>query len=388
MASPRESILIVESDPDISDLIARQALNPLGYRTRILGEAATAIQQALESAPDLIVANLNLPGLSGTDLLAALASQGVTLPVVVVAEKGQEQRVIQAFRLGAVDALFWPARDAEVVRVVERALQQTRAARLRRQLDQQLQAAQQELERKVQDLTTLLSIGKAVISMTDQRQLFGRLLDGALQIAQADAAWFLLRDDTTKAFVLKAYRNLPAAWAKKLNQPLDDGLGSLVALSGQSLAIHGSPLQKFKVAALAKSAGVVPVKAQEEVIGLLIVVRRADREIERNTQALLEAIADFASISLVNFHLFQAVEQAAEAAKVNEQKRKAAFDSLRASIRDEVRVSMHPLEGLISGNSGGLTREQQQALDTIRTSLKRLAVSADRTASGGDHKAS
>jgi hypothetical protein len=50
------------------------------------------------------------------------------VPLVVTAEEGQELGVIQAFRV-AVDALFRPARDAEVVRVVERARQQTRAAR-------------------------------------------------------------------------------------------------------------------------------------------------------------------------------------------------------------------------------------------------------------------
>ena len=44
--------------------------------------------------------------------------------------------MIQAFRLGASDVLFWPARDAEVAAVVdERALHQTREARARQRLD-------------------------------------------------------------------------------------------------------------------------------------------------------------------------------------------------------------------------------------------------------------
>jgi len=126
MGPSGERILIVESDPDISDLVVRQALKPLGYNTSVVGTATAAIQETVQTPPDLIIANLNLPGLSGKDLLTALASQGIRAPVIVVAEKGQEQSVIQAFRLGAVDALFWPARDAEVVRVVERALELTR----------------------------------------------------------------------------------------------------------------------------------------------------------------------------------------------------------------------------------------------------------------------
>src|SRR5512146_2175739 len=169
MGPPGERILIVESDPGVSDLIARQVLGPLGYDTVIMAEAGSAIQQVVQNPPDLIIANLNLPGLSGKDLLTALTSQGIEAPLIVVAEKGQEQSVIQAFRLGAVDALFWPARDAEVVRVVERALQRTREARDRQRLGQQLDATHQELELKLRELTAIVEIGRAIITVKDQR---------------------------------------------------------------------------------------------------------------------------------------------------------------------------------------------------------------------------
>src|SRR5512138_2303081 len=267
MAPSGERILIVESDPDVSDLVARQALKPLGYDVAVVGQASAAIQQATQNPPDLIIANLNLPDLSGKDLLTALASQGVNVPLVVIAEKGQEQSVIQAFRLGAVDALFWPARDAEVVRVVERALRQTRETRARQQLGQQLDATHLELERRLRDLTTIVGMGRAVLSVTDHRQLFDRILEGAQQLAGADMSWLTVRDEKTKAFLLAAQRNLPGAWARKINQPLDDGISSLVALSGEPLTIHGAPLEKFRVAALGQSAAVLPLKVQSEVIG-------------------------------------------------------------------------------------------------------------------------
>ena len=379
MASTGERILVVEGDPDISDLIARQALSPLGYNVSVVSDAALAIKQAIQTPPDLIVANLNLPGLSGKDLLAALTSQGISAPLIVVAEKGQEQNVIQSFRLGAVDALFWPSRDAEVVRVVERALQQTREKRERQKLDQQLQSAHQELQRKLRELNTILAIGKAVISMTDQRQLFDQILDGALQVAEADTGWLMLRDEKSKAYLLTAYRNLPEGWAKKMNQPLDDGISSLVALSGESLTIHGAPLEKFKVAALGKSAAVLPLKVQNEVIGLMIVVRKADRDIDKAVQSLLEAVADFASISLVNSRLFRAVEQTADAAKISQKTRNAMLENLRESIREEMQVSMYPLEALISGKPGPLTAAQEQALKTIQNSLQRLSRAAEKT---------
>ncbi len=379
MAATGEQILVVESDPDISDLIARQALKPLGYKVTVVGEAASAIQQAVQTPPDLILANLNLPGLSGKDLITALTSQGINAPLIVVAEKGDEQGVIQAFRLGAVDALFWPARDAEVLRVVERALQQTHEGRERHKLGGQLQVANQELQRKVRELTTILAIGKAVISITDQRHLFDRIIAGALQVSEADMGWLMLRDEKTKTFLMTAYRDLPEGWAKKLNQPLDDGISSLVGLSGESFTIHGAPLGKFKVAALGQSAAVLPIKVQNEVIGMLIVVRKADREIDKTAQALLEALADFASISLVNARLFRAIEESAEAARVNEKNHRIMLDALNDAIREEMRVSIYPLEALISATLGPLNEGQQQALKTIQKSLSRLSRATEKT---------
>ena len=44
-----------------------------------------AIQQALNFSPDLIIASLMLPGLSGKDLLVALRSQGMDVPMLVTA---------------------------------------------------------------------------------------------------------------------------------------------------------------------------------------------------------------------------------------------------------------------------------------------------------------
>ena len=42
-----EHILLVESDPDISDLIARQALQPLGYQVDVVGDVAAALKKSL-----------------------------------------------------------------------------------------------------------------------------------------------------------------------------------------------------------------------------------------------------------------------------------------------------------------------------------------------------
>ena len=379
MMNSGERIVVVESDPDVSDLISRQALQPLGYQVTVVTSASAVMQQALQTPPDLLIANLNLTGLNAKDLLVALSSQGINVPLVVIAEKGQEEDILQSFRVGAIDYLHWPARDVEVVSVVERALRITREGRTRVQLDKKLKDVNAELQRKVSELTTIINIGKAVVSITDQQRLFTRIVGGAVKVAEADMGWLMLRNEASKAFLLTAHRNLPDGWAKKINQPLEDGISSLVTLSGETLLIHGKPLEKFRVASLGKSAAVVPIKVHNEVIGLLLVLRRAERPFDRNDQTLLEAVVDYASISLVNARLFRALEQTAETAHSGAKQQNALLESVRDAVREEVQAAKYPLELLRTQKAGPLTEEQRQALQTAQAALQRLARVTEKT---------
>jgi DNA-binding response OmpR family regulator len=379
MASAGDRVLLVENDPKISDLIARQTLIPVGYSVDVVVDAASAIKQAFLTPPDLIIANLNLPDLSTKDLLVALTAQGVNTPLMVIANKGQEQEIIQAFRLGAADYLLWPARDAEVLSVVERVLGRVHEAHDRQRLDLKLSEVNHELQRKVRELTAIINIGKAVVSIPDQRILFQKIVDGALQVSTANIVWLLIRDDASKQFLLMAQRGLPEVWAKRINMPLDDGISGLVALSGETLSISGEPLLKFRVANLGRSACAVPVKIQREVIGMLVAVRKDAHPFEKMEQTLLEAISDYVSISLVNARLFRALNSSAQTSVEKEKRQNALLESVRNSVAEELKSAAYPIELLLAGKAGNLTDIQRQALQSARAALQRLARAAEKT---------
>jgi len=379
MASTGDRVLLVEDDPKISDLIARQTLIPVGYSVDVVMDAASAIKQALLTPPDLIIADLNLPGLSAKDLLVALAAQGVNTPLLVIANKGQEQEIIQAFRLGAADYLLWPARDAEVLSVVERVLGRVHETRARQRLDLKLSEMNHELQRRTRELTAMINIGKAVVSIPDQRVLFQKIVDGALQVSNSNIVWCLIRDNASKQFLLMAQRGLPDIWAKRLNMPLDDGMSGLVALSGETLSISGEPLLKFKVANLGGSACAVPIKIQKEVIGMLVVVRKESRPFENMEQILLEAVSDYASISLLNARLFYALNSSAQSFVAEERRENALLESVRNSVAEELRSAAYPIELLLTGKAGNLTDIQRQALQSVRAALQRLVHATEKT---------
>ncbi|MCH7664156.1 MAG: response regulator, partial [Chloroflexi bacterium] len=205
MPGPKERILVVENDPMVADLISRQVLAPLGYEVKIVADGSSALQAATDFAPDVVIANLNLPGLSGKDLMVGFSSQVITFPVIMIASVGKEKDVIQAFRLGASDYIGSPVREAELLSAVERALEQVRARQERRRLAVELQRANKQLGKRVKELTTIFGIGKAVTSITSQDKLYEAILEGALNITESEIGWLLIQDEVKGEFILTAH---------------------------------------------------------------------------------------------------------------------------------------------------------------------------------------
>jgi signal transduction protein with GAF and PtsI domain len=217
------------------------------------------------------------------------------------------------------------------------------------------------------------------MSITDQRFLFQKIVDGAIQVSEAHIAWLLVRNDDSKTFLLAAQHGLPDVWAKKMNMPLDDSISGLVALSGETLSIAGEPLLKFRVANFGRSACAVPIKIQKEVIGMLVVVRKDNRPFEKTEQALLEAVADYASISLVNARLFRALNNTIQASRNGERRQNALLEAMRNSMAEDLKSATYPIDLLLTEMTGNLSEHQREALKTARAALQRMARAAERT---------
>lgn len=378
MVTHRERILVVENNPEITHLIVDQALRPLGYQTQIADDAGSAIQKSIRLSPDVIIANIALPGLSGKDLLVALSSQGVETPVIVMGEEGMEDEIIRAFRLGATDYLNWPFREAEVISAVERVVKQMRARRERTHLAQELKKSNQQLEQRIKELTTLFGVGKAVTSTTNQQELFENILNGALYVTNADRGWLLLRQDADRRFLLRAYKNLPKGFAARLNKPWDDGISSLVAVSGETLSIHGKALQRFKASKLGRAVIVIPINVQEETIGVLVLARKEPNPFQKSTQKLLEAISDYASISLVNTRLFEALEQRASSLKRTAeiaQESERVQSKMLENISRELQRPLGTLSeyiAILDSDTARLQKKQKKVFQEIKEKLAEL----------------
>ena len=375
-AKPNEKILVVDDDLDVLDLVVQQVLTPQGYQVGTAQDGATALQTALKEPPDILITSLELPGLSGRDLMTALRSQGFEGVIIATGPRGADSQALQAFRLGAKDYLGKPLRETELVASIDRSLAEVRLKRERESLSGRLAAANGQLEKRVKELTTLAGIGKAVTAVTNLTPLFGRLLDAGLFVTEAEVGWLVLAEENSSKLVLRAGKNLPNLSTIKLNAPWDDGISSLLILSGEGLILSGPALARLRAGQVVKAAVAVPLKAKEKVIGVFVVGNRSGKPFSERDQAMLSAVADYAVIAIINGWLFQAMEarvanlQRAYDDQVNANLRKdtdqeRAAQQLQAPLQ-QVRATLEPL---VYGQMGAVTSRQAE---TVHAALDRL----------------
>jgi CheY-like chemotaxis protein len=105
------TVLLVE-DEDGLRKVMRDLLEREGFRVAEAPDGVQALDQVDRVAPDLVVLDLNLPGIDGYSVLQQLRSRPATsrLPVLVLTAKGDEENEVRVFELGADDFLTKPFR--------------------------------------------------------------------------------------------------------------------------------------------------------------------------------------------------------------------------------------------------------------------------------------
>jgi signal transduction histidine kinase/CheY-like chemotaxis protein len=363
--NPRSKILVIDDDLQTLDLINKQVLEPLGYLVSAAVDGASGMQMAITKQPEVVILSMSIKGLSGRDVLTAFRSQRFDSPVIVIVPEYSEGQALAAFRLGARDYLVRPLREAEIVAAVDRVVEDGRLRRERATLQQQLTQANSDLEHRVRELTTLSGIGKAVTNLSDVGSLFNRLVESAVFVSSAEMGWMVLADEASGQLLLAAAKNLPGRMQPM--QPWDDGAASLVKLSGEPLNVSGAGMANMKISQIAKSALVVPIKAREQTVGVITVANRNAQAFTDRHQALLNAVADYASIAIVNMRLFQALEQRAksmqqsyEGVQVEVQRRGEVLMKISQELRGPVAQAKSAVD-LALNEIGGKLKENQRA---------------------------
>jgi two-component system NtrC family sensor kinase len=361
----------------VRDDLAEGVLEASGqYAALTAADGAEGLSVAVSQAPDLIIMELDLPGLSGKDLMVALNSQGFDAPVIVTTDEGGEALAVEAFRLGAKDYLTKPFREAEVIATVERALDEIRLRYERDDLTESLRSANESLEHRLIEERTLIAIGKSVTSMTNLEDLFNLIIEAAVYLTNAQMSGVLLRDDSSGALLLRAGKNLPDQIVQYIGQPLGDDLASLVMTTGEGLLASGEGLRRFRLPHAAHSVIYVPLVVAEQAVGVLWVGNQnIQTEFVEHQKQLLSALADYAAIAVVNARLFQLMEQRArrlEAANEQLAEQEVGSSALVVDLSNALRPPLAEIRHdlyLLRTNENQLNPQNAASLDVLDRKL-------------------
>ncbi len=380
----RDRILIVDDDPEVRSLLREQVLNAARFEVFEAKDGPDGLSQIKRAAPDLIVLDLVMPGLSGSDFLVALNAQGYAGPIIVATKRGNEAMAIDAFRLGATDYLTKPLREAEVLRAIEHGLSEVRLRRERKNLMEQLQQSNRKLEARVNELTTLSGIGKSVTTVFDLQQLFNQVLDAAIFMTEADHATLLLYDDVANRLILRTGKNLTLVMQERLGEPVNDDLATLVMTSGQPLTANGDSLRRFRVTADLLAVIYAPLMIKGKAIGVLTVGNHRKRRVfDDSLLQILEILADYAAIGIANARLFNALESRArsterayEELKTRDLRREKLLSSV-VGLRQPL-VNVHSdLKQLTNTNPGTLPKALNGHVSELERMIASLLTSVD-----------
>ena len=365
-----DRVLIVDDDADVRDLLMDQIFNPTRFRVFEARDGVEGLAIAAKEKLDLIYIDLIMPSLTGKDMLVGLKSRNYSGPIIVGVKRGQETSAIEAFRFGATDYISKPIREAEMQSVVNRAMGDIRLRKERDQLFGKLEASNKQLEDRLNQLTTLQELGQTLTAMHSLDGMFDAVLQGAISVTGADHATLILLDDNDQ-LILRAGKNMTLVMQEKLGEVIKDDLARLVMMSQEPMVTNGAGLQRFKLSRDLLGVIYAPMTANGKAIGVLTAGNHKKRRaFDDNLADVMNALADYAAIAIVNARLFAALDQRAKVAQHQLKQRDAEIAQNIINPMSQIQHQLHQLLS-VSGMPDAI-RQQLQRIGQQTTDMQRF----------------
>ncbi len=302
-----ELILVVDDNHEIADFCANILLPHLGYRTLVAYTAGQAFDIIQENPISLMLLDLNLPDMSGFDLLRRLNENELTLPTILITAEGSEQIAAEAFRLGVEDYLPKPIDADQLTEALKRVLARSRLKREKELLTLQL-------KEQIATHTVLSRVGRSITSSLNLDEVLLRIVEAGVFLTRAEEGFLALYDPESEQLYLRAVKNIDEEQSKTIRLPVDDSLVGKVFSSGKPERIYVSHKndQRIKVSTgyLVNSVLHVPIISRGTTLGVLSLVNRiSEIPFKEKDETLLMSLADYAAIALENASLYEQAQK-------------------------------------------------------------------------------
>jgi len=183
----RHKILVVD-DEHLIRWSLEQNLKKQGYDVLVCGSGEDALRLVQDEAPDLILLDIQLPGMNGIDVLERVRDVDAEIIVIMVTALGVLETAVRAMRLGAYDYINKPFNLDELAIVIKKALES------------------HDLKREVDQLRSTQPKKFSIDSIVCASDSLSRVLDMVRKIAGSDAGTVLIQGEsgTGKELIAKA----------------------------------------------------------------------------------------------------------------------------------------------------------------------------------------
>jgi signal transduction histidine kinase len=248
-------------------------------------------------------------------------------------------------------------------------------------LEQKVEERTRELAQSVSEFKALEEIGRAVASSLDTKSVLATIVTRAVQLTQADAGAIYRYDTTRNLFQLAEGHALEKELEERIRSTrikLDDTVLGLASQEKHAIAIpdlkeaRDFPLRTTILAAGFRSILVVPLLAQEEILGALVVHRRATGDFPPRTIELMQTFAHQSVLALNNARLFREVEQKGRELAIANDHKAQFFANMSHELRTPLNGMLGFSELLVDGLYGTLPDKATDVLDRIQKDGRHL----------------
>ena len=161
------TILIVDDEKPICTALA-SLVKAEGFKVVTAENGATALEKIRSESPDLMLADIKMPGMDGMELMHRTRDVDPDLPVVMITAYAEVHGAVGAIKAGAHDYLSKPFNNEEVLRVIHRAL------------------SERELKRKLKDLSNKLQETRSLKEPMGPSDAVARIMSEVNRVAESD----------------------------------------------------------------------------------------------------------------------------------------------------------------------------------------------------------
>ncbi len=329
----KEKILLVDDEETILN-VARDFFQLRGYRTYTAKSGKEALQIIEHEAIDCCFTDINMPEMNGLDLAEKIRMADNTLPVIVMTGYPSLENAIQTIKNGVVDFLIKPVNLKQMELCVRRVLEQRRLLAenviLKKEVEgkERLQALNQELVLKVEELHVLNKIMSSFAAISSTTDVFKRAVDMGVQIVHADNTAFYVINESVQQPVKVASAPSPmnpgglqnslcpeprahgSDHPQATGNPVCD-LKLIMEVAGDGIPLLVSDNNGTdKLPAAILSAMFVPLKIREKVFGVLMAsIQQGEKHFSEKDLYYLSFLTQSAAHTIENLALYENIYQ-------------------------------------------------------------------------------